>query len=395
VSEVLILFLIVLALIAVLLRADFVLTVIYLLLGILLIGRWWSSRTLKAIEVQRIFTPHAFLGEIIRVHLQLNNRSLLPVVWLQINESLPVQLKLGGTLRRVVRLGSKDKMTLEYSLEGRRRGYYEIGPLFLYTGDLFGLADTQQRRMNASYLTVYPKIIPLTRVALPSRSPMGDLRHTQPVFEDPSRVIGKRDYVTGDSLRRVDWKATASTGRLQVKLFEPSIALETVIFLDLDARSYEYRTRIDATELAIVVAASLANWITAARQSIGLATNGLDPLIDAESPKPIPPRRGRAHLMRVLEVLARIQSSDSEPIIDLLQREIVGLPWGTTVIVITPRLDEALFDRLFQASRAGLSAVLVPCGPVPHLMEARQRANYFAFPLYHILSERDLDQWRN
>lgn len=394
-SEVIVLFLITLALIAVVLRADFVLTVIYLLLSILLVGRWWSSQTLKAIDIRRILTPHAFLGEIIPVRLQLKNQSLLPVVWLQISESLPVQLKLSGTLRRVIRLGSKERVTLEYTLEGRKRGYYEIGPLVLYSGDLFGLADTQQRRMSASYLTVYPKIVPLNRVALPSRSPMGDLRHKQPIFEDPSRVIGKRDYVAGDSLRRVDWKATASTGRLQVKLFEPSIALETAIFLDLDASSYDYRTRIDATELAIVVAASLANWITGARQSVGLATNGQDPLIEAGSPQPIPPRRGRGHLMRVLEILARIQSSDSQPIVDLLQREIVGLSWGTTLIVITPLLDEALFDRLFQASRAGLSAVLVPCGPATHLREARQRAKYFGFPLYHILIERDLDQWRN
>jgi hypothetical protein len=92
-------------------------------------------------------------------------------------------------------------------------------------------------------------------VRLPSRSPIGTLRHTQPIFEDPSRVRGKRDYTTGDSLRRVDWKATATTGRLQVKQFEPSIALETALFLNLNADEYLQRTRLDATELAIVIAA--------------------------------------------------------------------------------------------------------------------------------------------
>ena len=54
----------------------------------------------------------------------------------------------------------------------------------------------------------------LTSLSLPSHSPLGTLRHTQPIFEDPSRVTGKRDYISGDSLRRVDWKATAATGRL-------------------------------------------------------------------------------------------------------------------------------------------------------------------------------------
>ena len=159
-----------------------------------------------------------------------------------------------------------------------RRGYYPIGPLHLRSGDLIGLTEELDTEGGVDHLIVYPKIIPFAKVKLPSRSPLGTLRHTQPIFEDPSRVRGKRDYVAGDSLRRVDWKATATTGRLQVKQFEPSIALETAIFLNLNADEYAQRTRLDATELAIVIAASLANWIVGQRQSVGLCVNGVDPI---------------------------------------------------------------------------------------------------------------------
>ena len=69
--------------------------------------------------------------------------------------------------------------------------------------------------------------------------------------------------MAGDSLRSVDWKASATVGRLQVKLYEPSIALEIAIFLDLSFSGYKPQSRIDATELAIVIAASLASWIVA------------------------------------------------------------------------------------------------------------------------------------
>ena len=101
--------------------------------------------------------------------------------------------------------------------------------------------------MPAQYLTVYPRIVALNSIQIPSRSPQGTMRHTQPIFEDPTRVLGKREYVAGDSLRRVDWKSTAVTGRLQVKLFEPAISLETLIFLNLNAEDYHYRSRIDST----------------------------------------------------------------------------------------------------------------------------------------------------
>jgi uncharacterized protein (DUF58 family) len=388
-------FLLVLAVIAALLRADFVLTIIYLLLGVWIFGRIWSRRALDAIKARRVFTPRAFWGERIPVRLELHNGGFLPAVWLQFNESLPVELRVGDpAFRRVVSLGSHSLLKLEYALEGRKRGYYAVGPLMLYSGDVFGIAGGETRRLQSDYLTVYPKIVPLTRVVLPTQSPMGTLRHHQPIYEDPSRIFGKREYVTGDSLRRVDWKATASTGHLQVKLFEPSIALETEIFLDLNSKAYEFHSRASATELAIVVAASLANWVVRARQSVGLATNGMDPLGQDGLPPRILPRRGRSNLMRILEVLARVQAGETADLVNLIRRESVHLSWGATLIVITPKLDEAFFDALFQARRSGFDIILVPCGPTPGLQRARQTAASFDFPLVHVLSEQDLDIWR-
>jgi uncharacterized protein (DUF58 family) len=388
-------FLLVLAVVAALLRADFVLTIIYLLLGVWIFGRAWSQRALDAIQVRRVFTPRAFLGERISVRLELHNNGLLPAVWLQFNESLPVELRFGEpAFRRVVSLGPYDRLQLEYALLGQKRGYYAIGPMTLYSGDVFGISSGETRRLQSDYLTIYPRIVPLTRVVLPTRSPTGTLRHHQPIFEDPSRIFGKREYVSGDSLRRVDWKATASTGRLQVKLFEPSIALETAIFLDLNIDAYEFHSRASASELAIVVAASLANWVVHARQAVGLVSNGIDPLAQQGSAPRLQPRRGRANLMRILDVLARIQAGRTVDLLDLIQRESVHLSWGATLIVITPKLDEAFFDVLFQARRSGFDIILIPCGPTPGLQRVRQIAATFGFPLVHILSEQDLEIWR-
>ena len=395
-------FALVLVFLAALLRADFVLTLIYLLIGVFITGRWWSQRALNSVTARRVMPERAFLGEKIPVRLELENKSLLPVVWLQLHESIPVELRIpAGSFRRVVSLGGKSREEFKYGLEGRKRGYYAVGPLKLDSGDIFGVSGRLQRTSAPDHLIVYPKIIPLTKVKIPSHSPLGTLRHSQPVFEDPTRIQGKRDYVAGDSLRRVDWKSTAATGRLQVKLYEPSIALETAIFLDLDANAYDAYTRFSATELGIVTAASLAGYVVGLRQSVGLATNGMDPLLAGEEgdiiqhcPQPIPPRRGRGHLMRLLDVLARVQVEETYPFVYMLRREIVRLPWGATLILITPRLDDDLFDGLFQAQRAGLNAVLIACGPVPGFEQIRRRATFFGFPIYHFLAERDLDIWR-
>ncbi|HTP08953.1 MAG TPA: DUF58 domain-containing protein, partial [Anaerolineae bacterium] len=371
-----------------------ILTLVYFLVVTFAVNRWWSRRALNAVEYSRSFQRRAFLYEKVPVRLELINRHWLPVPWLQLTETLPLELIVPNTYRSVTTLGPYGRQQFTYTLHADRRGYYPIGPLHLRSGDLIGLNEELETEGAADDLIVYPKIIPLSNVRLPSRSPIGTLRHTQPIYEDPSRVRGKRDYVAGDSLRRVDWKATATLGRLQVKQFEPSIALETAIFLNLNADEYEQRTRLDATELAIVIAASLANWVIGQRQSVGLSVNGADPIGMGEKPQMLSPRKGRAHLTRLLEILARVEMISTTPFVQLLQREASRLPWGTTVILITGFMDDALFDEIFRARRAGLNMVLILCGTVKNVAEIRHRAEHFGIPVQHFVRERDLDVWR-
>jgi uncharacterized protein (DUF58 family) len=288
----------------------------------------------------------------------------------------------------------KGDLQVSYKLNCRRRGYYPIGPLDMFSSDMLGMVETQQLRHSEDYLTVYPRIVPLTKVKLPSNAPLGTLRHPQPIFEDPSRVLGKRDYVAGDSLRRVDWKSSAASGRLQVKLFEPSIALETMLFLNLNADDYMPRRRYDVSELSIVVAASLANWVVDKRQSVGLATNGGDPVLTGGSPPVLPPGRGRGYLLRLLEILARIRISSNTSFTRLLQDGTAGLSWGTTLILVTSLINDDIFNALFQARRSGLNAYLVQCGPALNYFEIRQRADYFGFPITQLHDIGDLDVWR-
>jgi uncharacterized protein (DUF58 family) len=342
----------------------------------------------------RSFSPRAFCGEDVPVKLQVVNHSLLPIVWLRLNESLPVELAPPIPMRQVISLGPRGQASFDYALRAHKRGFYKVGPLYVSTGDVLGLAGEQRREGICDTLTVYPRIIHFSSLGLPSHSPMGTLKYNQPIYEDPTRTFGKRDYVTGDSLRRVDWKATATTGRLQVKQFEPSIALTTTILLNLDEEEYDRHTRADSVELAVMVAASLANWVVQHKQTVGLFTNGTDPLADGQRFNPVLPRKGRGHLMRVLDVLARVQSTKNSPLTQMLRQDVVQLPWGTTLLLISGQADDLLFDELFKVRQRGLSPVLILLGQVLHIQEIKARGQYFGIPVYHFRRELDLDIWR-
>jgi uncharacterized protein (DUF58 family) len=387
-------FLLVLVFLAILTRETFVIALLYLFMGAVLGGRMWSGSVINRVRFSRQFDNKAFPGETVPVEVNITNQSWLPAIWLRVQDFFPLEIADTRSFHQVLSLGPHETSTLTYNLKAQKRGFYTVGPINISSGDMLGLSPEKTSEGQSDHLTVYPRVVPFSEVHLPSRSPMGSLRTRQPVFEDPTRPAGKRDYQAGDSLRRIDWKASASTGRLQTKLFEPSISLETVIFLNLNTEDYPLRARYEATELAIVIAASLANWIVAQRQAVGLYTNAVDPLTVDNRAIPLPARKGRPHLMRILELMARLRALETHSFQTLINQQRVHLNWGTTLIILTSGASQALFDELLQARRSGLLPVLILCGENHEHRNALQMSKLYHIPATEFRDEKDLDLWR-
>lgn len=383
-------FLIFLMVLAVFLQAGPALTVFYMIVGIFLLELWWNKRALRHVEIQRFYEDHAYLNETVHVRLVITNKSVLPILWLEIHESLPVNLRAGQSVKQVFGLGIRATHQIEYDLRAFKRGYFELGPTLVSTGDPLGLVKPAQQESPATPLTVYPQIVGLADLGLPSRSPFGTIKRQNPIFEDPTRLMGKRAFQTGDSVRRIDWKATAATGDLMVKLYEASIALDIAVLLDLQRESYGLLTLFDATELAVTAAASLAAWGKRRQHAVGLLTNGLDPLTESIVEKPIPPGKGAGHFINLLELLARIQIGEERSTKQLVQDARAQLSWGTTLIFISGSVSPDVLNQLFQARKAGLNPVVLLVGRPAHLAAERQIAGGYHIPLYAAGSQLEL-----
>lgn len=389
-------FLLVLFLIAIFLRVDFFFTVIYFLAATYLLSRIWLQRTMKNLAVQRHFVDRAFTGDEVKVDLTVRNGGWLPVPWMEVSESLPVQLRAMSFRSRVISLGSHEPWTFSYTLSCRRRGYYQVGPMTVQTGDLLGIQGRVLARVEPARMTVYPRVVALSQLGIPTRSPMVALAARSPLFEDASRIMGVRDYRRGDSPRRIHWSSTARANRLVVKQYQPAIARETLICLNLDEDDYDSRRRFYATELAIVVAASIASHvILKERLPVGLVTEAVDPLFDERRRIALAPRAERGHLMaNLLETLARVQPTTAAPLTDLLRRETVHLSWGATVVVITGQESEELLNTLIYLQRSGYAVSLVLVQPALASAELRERSALISVPVHRVWEERDLETWQ-
>jgi len=395
-------FLIVLLIVALFSRVDLFFYLLYVLSGIVVLGRLWASRSLKAVTVRRIHADRVFQGESVHVRLEVSNGGWLPVLWMRLHDMVPATLGTPGLFRQVVSLAPREHLDLGYTLSANRRGYYQLGPLVAHSGDLLGSVTCKTdplHKDSGSFVIVYPRIVPLRDLGFPSQSPFGTLPSREQIFEDPTRIRGVRDYQRGDSLRRIDWKTSARIGALQVKRYEPAIALETAILLNLDSGDYAVAHRSTATELGIVIAASLAAHLVEKRQAVGLMTNGRDPLADSApaSAPALPLRKGREHLMHLLDLLARIEvaaEGEALPFLEVVSRESVGLPWGSTVVLITAQPGEGLFDTLLALRRRGLGVILIMTCPGRDVSLTIRRAEQIEVQAYYIEAERDMDGWR-
>ena len=133
----------------------------------------------------------------------------------------------------MVSLGPGETRTVEYRLQGSRRGYHRVGPATVEVGDWIGAFRTSLPDIAGRPIIVYPKILPLSSATLPARAPYASLRQPMSLQRDTNRIIGVREYQPGDPLRSIHWPASASTGTTLVKQYEPADARDLILTVDL------------------------------------------------------------------------------------------------------------------------------------------------------------------
>ena len=261
------------------------------------------------------------------------------------------------------------------------RGYYQIGPLLLESGDLFGLHRRFRLETKPHFVLVFPKVIPLQAYDLASRRPIGEVRLTHRLFEDPTRIAGVREYQRGDPLNRVHWRATARTGTLHCKMYEPSCIAGATLLLDFHRAVYDPRREPHRSELAVTAAASLANAVYQMGQQVGLVTNGRDAAdriqqegfrhefrsrslaldtgrmrehSDRLRPVIVETRRGPEQLVRILEALARLELTVGLTFPQLVIEATSRLPRDATVVALLPAVPPETGIRAGQLETARL-----------------------------------------
>lgn len=371
------------------------------LLTVVTFGWLWSRRTLVDIFYQRKFHhTHVFPGETAEVEIVVENRKWLPVTWLEVNDTWPTQFapsKMGvmvedasdpniGVLLNAYSLRSYERVRRRYELVAKRRGYYPLGPANITSGDPFSMFErTFVKDDRRNYLVVYPQLIPLQELGLPLHDPLGYQRVKRRLFEDPNRVIGVREHQPQDTFRDIHWKASAKTGQLHSKVYEPTRGMNVVFAVNI--ASFENYWRgfwPEMMEYTLSVAATLSNWTAEQNYTFGLICNGA--FARADQPIRVAPGRRPTQLRRVLEALAGVKAFVSQEFGQYVLNESPRLPVGATIVMITPFVSDMIAVASKRLQHSGRQIVWVVLGK-----QAPQEIHHI--PLYHAPIPQEEPEW--
>lgn len=383
--------------VALVLEAGLLAYAMYVLLALLLtsrfVARYWINHLSAERACQRLT---AEVGETVPVNVTITNDGVIPVAWVLLEDMLPARregrarglsrLSVKGERIQIRMIRSLGQAMLIYSLKLKMRGYYQIGPLLMETGDLFGLHRRYRAAADPQFLLVYPKVVPLQGFDIASRRPVGEIRLSHRLFEDPTRISGVREYQAGDPLNRIHWRASARTGELHCKVYEPSTIAGLTLLLDFHQEGYHERGEPFRSDLAVTATVSLANAVFEMGQQVGLITNGRDAaerirqegweedyrtrkkakqslgmLEKNERLQPliVETRRGVEQFQRIREMLARVELTDGLTFAELVVECTARLPRDATVVAVLAQVSPETAMALGSLKRHGFAVTAV------------------------------------
>lgn len=372
---------------ALLSRTPALFAVLWFLLALYLVSRLWSWRASRQVRVRRRCADRAFAGDELTVTLQVENTGRLPIPYLDLRDQASGRLTTRYPPQYILSLGARQKTRITYTITCQSRGYHVLGPVRGLTGDPLSVIRRTLPPVAEQQLVVYPRVVPMIRLGLPTRSALVAIPAPASLLKDPNRIIGIRVYQSGDALRSLHWGATARTGQLMVKRYQSAVSRATILCLDLDRDAYPIGR--DGLEQGIVVAASLAHYIVMReRLPVGLTAAGSSPLAPESGRIILPPRQRRENLIAILEVLAGIEPSGKPAFAPLLREECLRWGSGTTAIVITGRVDAALVDVLLYLFQRGHAVGLFLVRP--KVIRVDELSIAPRIPVYHVWDDGDL-----
>jgi uncharacterized protein (DUF58 family) len=237
---------------------------------------------------KRITADRFSNGDENKVELQVKNNMLF-MVDMEIIDELPVQFQKRDS-RLIGRFKAGEEKSILYSLRPVSRGEYRFGRIIIYVRSLLGLLKRRHNIEAAEVIPVYPSFLQMRKYELLSQTTIQTEQGNKRM-----RKIGHsmefeqiKEYVRGDDIRSVNWKATARKGSLMVNNYTDERSQQVYCIIDKGRLMKMPFGGLTLLDYAINSTLVLANVCLQKKDRVGLMTfaNKMGSLLAADR-KPI------------------------------------------------------------------------------------------------------------
>ena len=296
------------------------------------------------LDVSRSLDPHLALGVKQRVGIQLHNREAQRLV-LWLTDFAPAQVQLEGLPVRL-QLEPDAAVKLRYAITPRSRGLAEFGRVGCRVLSNWGLWEKNYYYAETQQARVYPNYKPLFRSAFIGSEQLYvdlglQLRQRRGEGTDFHQL---RDFRVGDSLRQIDWRATARFRKPISREYQEERDQQVIFLLDCGRRMRARDGEISHFDHALN--ALLVSAFVALRQgdSVGL-------LSFAGQSRWVAPVKGRFQVARLLDQIYDLDSAAvTSDYLDVAQQLLTRQSRRSLVILISS-LEPQDSEDLTQAAK--------------------------------------------
>lgn len=292
------------------------------------------------------------------VALHLTNEGAA-IALLECLDTLPPELVVvRGSNHTILSLAAGESVGLSYTVRPSLKGEFTLGPFRVRALDPLGLGVEDLVVPTTSSMIVAPGIESLGRATLGPR-------RTRPWFGHvPSRHIGAgsefwgiREYVSGDDVRRINWKASARFDGLYSNEYQGERSGDVVILLDARAESAIGTPTANAVEIGVRAALGVAEHVLESKNRVGL-------IVQRDVLDWVPPAFGRKQLYRILDHLIHVRAGGEWPFSFVAWVLTRYFPRDALVVLISPLTDRLALESVMNLAARGYDVTVLSPSPL-------------------------------
>jgi len=282
--------------------------------------------------IRNISNIKIFEHDKIQIALKIINRGG-DVNFLEIFDKLPSKVKISkGSNYSVFGIKKDEEIVISYEISCPIRGHYPIGPLNLRVKDFFGMFYKEKIVDTDTEITVIPQIEEIRDISVRAKANIYpgimQTKHTGIGTE----FFGIRNYSSGDSFKKINWKSFARFCQPMVNDYELESTTDVILIVDARQIQGTGTMKHNPMEYGIKAAVSIASHFLKRRDRVGLIVFGKT----EGKLKWVYPESGKKQLYKIIEEIVEIQAQGEFPFNGVVYRSVTHmLPKKALVIFIS------------------------------------------------------------